>query len=39
LYRLTLDDKLYLAPIKDDIQDVLDIGTVSAPFIADNHRQ
>lgn len=27
LYRLTLDEKLYLAPIKDDAQDVLDIGT------------
>jgi len=27
LYRLTLDEKLYLAPIKDDVQDVLDIGT------------
>lgn len=27
LYRLLLDDKLHLSPIKDDVQDVLDIGT------------
>jgi methylase of polypeptide subunit release factors len=27
LYRLTLDDKLYLSPIKDNVQNVLDIGT------------
>jgi hypothetical protein len=27
LYRLTLDGKLYLSPIKDDVQNVLDIGT------------
>ncbi|KAE9374659.1 S-adenosyl-L-methionine-dependent methyltransferase [Stipitochalara longipes BDJ] len=27
LFRLTMDEKLYLSPIKDDVQNVLDIGT------------
>jgi len=27
LYGLTLDQKLYLAPIKEDLQNVLDLGT------------
>jgi len=27
VWRLTLDGKLYLAPIPDDVQDVIDIGT------------
>jgi ubiquinone/menaquinone biosynthesis C-methylase UbiE len=27
LHRLTLDERLYLAPIKQDVQNVLDVGT------------
>ncbi|KAF4950541.1 hypothetical protein FSARC_13152 [Fusarium sarcochroum] len=32
---LLLDDKLYLAPVKDDIQKVLDVGTGTANIISD----
>jgi hypothetical protein len=35
LFRLTMDEKLYLSPIKDDVQNVLDIGTGTGVWAID----
>jgi hypothetical protein len=35
LFRLTMEEKLYLSPIKGDVQNVLDIGTGTGVWAID----
>jgi methylase of polypeptide subunit release factors len=35
LFRLTMEEKLYLSPIKGDVQNVLDVGTGTGVWAID----